>query len=161
MSLALEPLRCDEALDLGRLIALLLPLLNGKRPPNHILSHIVLLAQVVELADLSHPLGTQATRNGAVGEAGNVVLSLPHDDEVEHAQVAVYDAATDRLSAALSLTARAVTRVALGEEELHAAVGEYALLHGEALLVVAPGDPDQIALSRRMEGGGERSVTQF
>ena len=36
--------------------------------------------------------------------------------------------------------------MALAEEEPHPAVGEHALLHGESLLVVPPGDPADVAL---------------
>lgn len=36
--------------------------------------------------------------------------------------------------------------MALGEQELHSGVGEHALLHGEALLVIASRDPHHIAL---------------
>ena len=47
---------------------------------------------------------------------------------------------------------RSVAAVALLEQEPHTAVGEDALLHGEALLVVASGDPDHVPLELVSEG---------
>ena len=44
--------------------------------------------------------------------------------------------------------------MALLEQEPHTAVGEDALLHGEALLVVAPGDPHHVPLELIPEGVG-------
>ena len=44
--------------------------------------------------------------------------------------------------------------VALLEQEPHTAVGEDALLHGEALLVVAARDPHHVALELVSEGVG-------
>ena len=49
---------------------------------------------------------------------------------------------------------RSVAAVALLEQEPHTAVGEDALLHGEALLVVASGDPDHVALELISQGVG-------
>ena len=44
--------------------------------------------------------------------------------------------------------------MALLEQEPHTAVGEDALLHGEALLVVAAGDPHHVTLELVSEGVG-------
>ena len=46
--------------------------------------------------------------------------------------------------------------MALGEQELHSGVGEHALLHGEALLVIASRDPHNIALRQSERRGGVR-----
>ena len=43
--------------------------------------------------------------------------------------------------------------MALAEQESDTTVGEDTLLHGEALLVVASGDPEDIALPLVAEGG--------
>ena len=76
-------------------------------------------------------------------------LTLLDDDQVEDGQVAVHDAAADRLAAALALSAGPVAGVALGQEEADAAVGQDALLHGEALLVVAAADAHNVALPKK------------
>lgn len=154
VSLALQPLRSDESLDLRCLGARLLAFLAGDGPPDDVLPHVILLAQVVELPDLSDPLWAEPTRNRVVREPRDVALALLHDDEVEHAQVAVNNAAANRLAPPLALATGTETGVALGEEELDTAICEYALLHGEALLVIAPRDSHHIAL--RMNGGGGR-----
>jgi len=47
----------------------------SQRSPHNILPHIILLSQVEELADLASPLGTKTTRDGAVGQTGNILLT--------------------------------------------------------------------------------------
>ena len=61
-------------------------------------------------------------------------------------EVRADDAATDALALALTLAARAVRLHALGEEEADALVAEDTLHHREALLVVAAGDLEDVAL---------------
>jgi hypothetical protein len=68
------------------------------------------------------------------------------DGHAEYTEVAVDDAPAHRSSPSLPVTPGPVTRVALGQEEAHSARGQHTLLHGEALLVVTPGDPQDIAL---------------
>ena len=66
----------DEALDLGRLVSLLLvllALLGGKRPLDDVLADIVLLRQHEQLPDLGRPLGSKPAGLGVVGEAGNLL----------------------------------------------------------------------------------------
>ena len=69
MSLPLQSDGGNEALDLGGLVALLLSLLEGEGSADHKLPHIVFLAEVVELADLPHPLGTQPPGEGGVRQS--------------------------------------------------------------------------------------------
>ena len=72
----LQPDGGDEPLDLGRLEALLgvlLALLGGEGPLQHVLAHVVLLAEVEELADLVGPLGSEPARDGDVRQAGNLL----------------------------------------------------------------------------------------
>ena len=73
-------------------------------------------------------------------------LSLLDNDHGKNSQIGVDDAAPDGLALLRSGAPLAVARVALLEEESDAAVGEDALLHGEALLVVAAGDAEGISL---------------
>lgn len=63
----------DEALDLGCLGLGFLPLLAGEGALDHVLTHIVLLAQVEQLADLGGTLGAQAAGHGAVGQPGDLL----------------------------------------------------------------------------------------
>ena len=49
------------------------------RSPHHVLSDVVLLGQVEELADLAGPLGSQAARDGAVGQARDFLLTWGKD----------------------------------------------------------------------------------
>ena len=50
------------------------------------------------------------------------------------------------LSAAFSSATGAVAAVALAEQQTDAAIGKHALLHGEALLVIATTDAEHVAL---------------
>lgn len=61
--------RSDETLNLGGTEALLgLAFLQGQRTLNYKLSHIILLGQVEQLADLGCSLRSQASRDGGVGQ---------------------------------------------------------------------------------------------
>lgn len=75
-------------------------------------------------------------------------LTLLDDDQVEHAEILGHDASPDRLSPALSPSAAVPTEagVARSHEEADAARHQHSLLHGEALLVVAAGDFEDVAL---------------
>ena len=73
-------------------------------------------------------------------------LSLLDNDHGHDGQVGVDDAAPDGLALLLAGAPLAEASVALFEEESDAAVGEDALLHGEALLVVAAGDAEGVSL---------------
>lgn len=70
------------------------------------------------------------------------------DDQVENAEIGVNDATTDRLALALASPAGTVAGVALAEQQAHTAVGQHALLHGEALLVIATTDAHHITLQK-------------
>ena len=72
----LQPDGGDETLDLGRLEALLgvlLALLGGQRPLQHVLAHVVLLAEVEQLADLVGALRSEPARDRHVREAGDLL----------------------------------------------------------------------------------------
>ena len=76
------------------------------------------------------------------------LVTFPDDDQVENAEVGINDATTDRLALALASPAGAVAGVTLAEQQAHATMGQHALLHGEALLVVASADANHITLKR-------------
>merc|ERR1719220_1880091 len=152
--LPLEHHRGDQALHLGRSKLLLLSILKGKGPLNDILADIVLLGQVEKLPDLASTLGSQPARDRVVGQSGDLSLSLLDDGHGEDREVAVNDAPTDRLPLALSILAGTVAGGSLLQQQPHPAVGQDTLLHGEALLVVASGDTENISLELVTKGVG-------
>lgn len=81
-----------------------------------------------------------------VGDAGDVGVALLDDAEGEHGEVHADDAAADTLPLALAGAAGAVAAVAVGEEQAHTRRVHDALLHREALLVVAARDAEDVAL---------------
>jgi hypothetical protein len=115
-------------------------------------THIIFLAETEEPADLRGTLGTKTLGVNGVGKAGEVGVTLLHNGEGKDREVGGDDAATDGLALALTSAARAVARVALGEEEAHTGGVHNTLLHGEALLVVAAGDLEDVALELVADG---------
>jgi hypothetical protein len=109
-------------------------------------TYIVILAEAEEAADLGGTFGTEALWVDDVGEAGELAVALLDNGEGEDSQVHADDAATDRLSLALTSAARSVARVAFGEEESDTGMVEDTLLHGETLLVVTAGNAEDVAL---------------
>ena len=81
-----------------------------------------------------------------VGKAGDIIVTLLDDAQSKDREVHADDAATDRLPLALASTTGAVAGVALTEEESHTGRMHNTLLHGEALLVVAASDSEDVAL---------------
>lgn len=81
-----------------------------------------------------------------VGKTGDVGLALLDDGESKDGEVHGDDAAADGLPLALTSAARAVARVAVGEQEADTGGVHDTLLHRETLLVVAAGDPEDVAL---------------
>lgn len=73
-------------------------------------------------------------------------LTFPDNDQIEHTEVGIDKASTDRLAFALASTTRAVAGVSLAEQQTHAASGQHTLLHGKSLLVVSTADAHNIAL---------------
>lgn len=98
------------------------------------------------LPDLASTLGSKTLGNITVGQTGNVLVSLFHNDQRERRNVGSNNAAADRLPLPLSGTTGAVARVALGEEQPHTLSREHALLHRETLLVVSSHDFEDVAL---------------
>eukprot|EP00968_Pinguiococcus_pyrenoidosus_P025143 scaffold5532_cov263-Pinguiococcus_pyrenoidosus.AAC.7 len=144
-ALVVQALRRDQPLDLGRLVRVLARL-GLELATDDKLAHVVLLGQVEELADVVRPLRPEAAGHLVVGEVGDVLRALLDDHQVEHREVAAHDAAAHGLALALAGPALAVAGVALGQQQANPVVGKHALLHGEALLVVAAGDAEDVAL---------------
>merc|ERR1711955_71559 len=132
-------------LNLGGLVFLLLALLQGKWPLDDILADIIVLLQVEELPDLAGSLGSQSSWDGVVSKSGNLVVSLLDNSQVENSQVSINNTSTDRLAPTLTSASCSVAAVTLVEEEPHTSIGQHTLLHGESLLVISSGNPDNVS----------------
>ena len=80
-----------------------------------------------------------------VRQTRNVVLALLDNRQCQHGQIHRDDAAADALALALARPARPVAAVAVAEEQPDPGRVHDALLHREALLVVAAGDFEHVA----------------
>jgi len=144
---ALKDDRRDEALDLGSFrLRLLLSFLQLQRPPDDVLSDIVIFVEVEQLADFARPLGSQAARNRRVGQSWNIGVALLHDDEVENGQIRVDDTSSDAPAMTLSRAPGSVAGVLGAEEKADATVGQHSLHHRESLLVISAADAENVAL---------------
>jgi len=145
LPLVLKHERGYKTLDLGGLI-LLLAVLGVELTADHVSADVILLVEVEKLADVVGTLRSETTGNGAVSEAFNFGITLLEDNKVDGGKVGTDDAATDGLTFALTLSAGAVARSALVEEEGHTDGREHTLLHGETLLVITARDAENVAL---------------
>lgn len=103
VSLPLKHDWSDQPLDLGGLILLLLAILKGQGPLDHVLADIVILAQVEQFPDLAGALGSKSPGDGVVGESGDLTLTLLDNSQVEDGKITVNNTSADRLTLALSL----------------------------------------------------------
>lgn len=76
-------------------------------------------------------------------------ITFLDNDQVQNTEIGINDAPTDRFALALASPAGTVAGVPLAEQQAHATVGQHTLLHGKALLVVAPADAHHITLEER------------
>lgn len=81
------------------------------------LADVVLLVESEETADLGGTLGTETLGDDAVGQTGELALTLLDDAEGQDGKVEVGDGTTDTLALALSGAAGAVAAVAFAEEQ--------------------------------------------
>lgn len=151
LTLALDALRSDKALDLWRLRtrlgSFLGALLNGNLTADNVLTHVVVLGQVEKLTNVGRTLRSQPTRDGSIGEPLNWRVTILNDEQVEDGNLMRNNAASNALALALT-AAHAVASAArsvLGHEETDAVRGKHSLLHGEALLVLATHDAENVA----------------
>merc|ERR1712184_60153 len=113
-SLSLKSNWRDESLDLGRL---------GSR--------FGVLVQVEELSDLVSSLWSESSVNNGVGQAGDVVVALSHDNGGENAQIVVDDATSNGLSLSLTRSAASVAGGTVSEEKSNSMSAEDTLLHAD------------------------------
>ena len=114
-------------------------------------THIVFLAETEESSDLRRTLRAKALRVHRIRQAGNLLFALLHDREREHAEIHGHNAAAYTLPLTLARPTGAIAGVAVAEEEAHASGMHDALLHGEALLVVAAGDAENLQSSQQSQ----------
>jgi len=153
MSLVLQALGSDEALNLrGFGVGFLSLSLWLDFTTDNEFANIIFLAETEEPADLGGTLGTQALGVDSISNSGNVIVALLHNAESQNRQVHADDAATNRLALALSSSARSVAGMAFSEQESDTSRMHDTLLHGEALLVVAAGDLEDVALEFVADG---------
>lgn len=106
VGLSAEALVGNDALDLGGLVEGLVALLD--LAADNVLGDIVLLAESESLSDLASPLGTESARLLVVSEASNLAGTLLENLEGKDAKVGAGDAASDRLTLALTSSSGAV-----------------------------------------------------
>lgn len=99
VTLALETLRSNQALDLGGLGVVLLAL-AGDGAADDELADVVLLVETEEAADLGGTLGTESLGNDGVGEAGEVALTLLDDAQSEDSEILTSDGCTENSTSA-------------------------------------------------------------
>lgn len=108
-------------------------------------TYIIILGETKELFDLGRPLGAEALGVGDVGQTSNLSLTLLDDNQSQNGQVHSDDATPDGLPLPLTGPPGAVAGVASGQEKTDTGWVHDTLLHGETLLVVATGDPKDVA----------------
>lgn len=136
----------------GDLVAFLVLLLVG--PAHNVLGDIVLLVESVELLDSVSSLLSETVGALLAGDldglvlvlAFDLLLSLNNNAEGDDGKIGAGDAATDRLSLALTSTAGSVSSATLFEKDSGSSLDENSLLHGESLFVVSSGDSEDVAL---------------
>lgn len=147
VALVLETLRSNQTLDLGGLGIWLRALLLARDfTADDELADIIFLAETEEAADLGGTLGSEALGVDGVGDAGDLFVTLLDNAEGEDREVHADNATTDGLPLALTSATRAVAGVAVSEEQTDTSRVHDTLLHWKTLLVVAAGDPEDVAL---------------
>lgn len=76
-------------------------------------------------------------------------ITFLDNDQVQNTKIGIDDAPTDRFALALASPAGTVAGVPLAKQQAHTTVGQYTLLHGKTLLVVASADANHITLEKR------------
>ena len=138
-TLALKRERSYKTLNLGGLANThTLPV--GECTVDNVLSDIVFLRQVEELADVAGTLWSKTTWAIVVGKAWDCLVSEVSHDEVEDSNVLSDNASTNRLALALSSTTLSVCLLSLLTQQTNTSVGQDTLTHRETLLVVSSGD---------------------
>ena len=145
VSFTLDTSRRDQALNLRCFDARLLALL-GQRTFDHVLAHVVLFAQVEQLANVIGTFGSETTWNRLVGQTFDFLFAAFGDHAGDDGEIGIDDAAANGLTLAFTFSSLTVALVAFVEQETNTLIGQHTLHHGEALLVVSTGDAQLVAL---------------
>ena len=120
-------------------------------------THIIILPQPKELANLGSPLRSQPLRQHLIRQARNLLLPLLNHTQRQHRQVHRNNATPHALPLPLPGPSRPIAAVSRAQQEADARRVHDALLHGKALLVVAAGDFEDVAF----ELGGDAVAGDF
>lgn len=107
VALVLETLGSNQTLDLGGLGVVLLAL-TGDGTADDELADVVLLVEAEETADLGGTLGAESLGDDAVGQTGQLTVTLLDDADGQDSKVEVGDGTTDTLALPLTILAGAV-----------------------------------------------------
>jgi len=149
VSLSLKDQRGNQTLDLGSLGDLLLrflSLLRREFTPDHVLSDIILFAQVEEFSDLRSSLWSKSSWEVSVRETRNLLFSLFDNDEVQNGNVGTDDATPDGFTFALSISSGSVARVSFTQQKANSGVHQHSLLHGETLFIISTHNFENVTL---------------
>lgn len=119
----------------------LIPILRESRK-----TYIIIFRQAKETTNLRRPLRAQPLRVHRIRQARNIVVALLDDGQRQDREIHGDDASPHALAFPLAGPTRPVAAVAVAQEKPDARRVHDALLHREALLVVAAGDLEDVAL---------------
>ena len=108
-------------------------------------THIIILAQPKEFANLSRPLGPQSLRQHLVRESRHLILTLLHHAQRQHGQIHRRNAPPHTLPLSLPSPPGPIAAVTRTQQQADSGRMHDALLHRETLLVVAAGDLEDVA----------------
>ena len=120
-------------------------------------THIIILAQPKELANLGRPLRPQALRQHLIRQTRNLLIPLLNHTQRQHGQIHRDNAPPDTLPLPLAGPPGSVTAMSRAQQQANPRRVHDALLHREALLVVPAGDFEDVAL----EFGGDAVARDF
>lgn len=108
-------------------------------------TYIIILGQTEKLLDLGCSLGAKTFGVGNIGQTGNLSVALLDDDQGQDSQVHSDNTTPNRFPLPLTSPPGAVAGVAGGQKKSDTGWMHDTLLHGETLLVVSAGDPEDVA----------------
>ena len=108
-------------------------------------THIIILPQPKELANLSRPLRPQPLRQHLVRDSRNLLVTLLDHTQCQHRQIHRNNAPPHTLPLPLPSPPGPITAVARAQQQADSRRVHDTLLHRKPLLVVAAGDLEDVA----------------